>query len=70
MSKVKQNDSSLITRRQALISLATISAGAFIAASYDEASHFMLIEVDDKQVSFQAVSETGTVVDSGLIKQG
>lgn len=41
----------------------------FRAASYDENSHFMLIEVDDKQVSFQAVSEAGAVVDNGLIKQ-
>lgn len=37
--------------------------------SFDEDNHFMLIEVEDKQVSFQAISETGTVVDSGLIKQ-
>lgn len=42
----------------------------FRAVSYDESSHFMLIEVEDKQVSFQAVSEAGAVVDSGLIKQG
>ena len=42
----------------------------FRAASYDESSHFMLIEVDDKQVSFQAVNEAGAVVDNGLIKQG
>ena len=41
----------------------------FRAASYDESSHFMLIEVDDKQVSFQAVNEAGAVVDNGLIKQ-
>ncbi len=39
------------------------------AASFDEDNHFMLIELDDTQVSFQAISETGTVVDSGSIKQ-
>jgi 3',5'-cyclic AMP phosphodiesterase CpdA len=37
--------------------------------SYDEDNHFMLIEVDDRQVNFQAISETGVVVDSGSIKQ-
>lgn len=39
------------------------------AASFDEDNHFMLIEVDDSQVRFQAISETGTVVDSGTIEQ-
>jgi 3',5'-cyclic AMP phosphodiesterase CpdA len=42
---------------------------SFRAASFDEDNHFMLIEVDDAEVSFQAISETGSVVDSGLIKQ-
>lgn len=37
--------------------------------SFDEDNHFMVIEIDDKQVSFQAISETGTVVDSGSIRQ-
>jgi predicted phosphodiesterase len=39
------------------------------AASFDEDNHFMVIEVDDSQVSFQAISEAGAIVDSGLIKQ-
>jgi hypothetical protein len=39
------------------------------AASFDEDNHFMLIEVDDKQVGFQAISEAGAVFDSGLVKQ-
>ena len=39
------------------------------AASYDEDNHFMLVEVDDKQVSFQAIGETGAIIDSGSIKQ-
>ena len=42
---------------------------SFREASFDEDNHFMLIEVDDRQVNFQAISETGSVVDSGSIKQ-
>ncbi|HSF23581.1 MAG TPA: metallophosphoesterase [Blastocatellia bacterium] len=37
--------------------------------SFDEDNHFMLIEVEDKQVSFEAITETGSVIDSGSIKQ-
>lgn len=39
------------------------------AASFDDDNHFMVIEVGDQQVSFQAISESGSVVDSGLIRQ-
>jgi 3',5'-cyclic AMP phosphodiesterase CpdA len=39
------------------------------AASFDEDNHFMLVELDDRQLSFQAISETGTVLDSGVIEQ-
>ena len=39
------------------------------AASFDEDNHFMVIEIGDKQVSFEAISETGVVVDNGLVKQ-
>src|SRR3989442_12446930 len=39
------------------------------AASFDQDNHFMVIEIDDKQVSFQAISETGDVVDRGLVTQ-
>lgn len=39
------------------------------AASFDEDNHFMVIEIDDNQVSFQAISETGLIVDNGLVKQ-
>lgn len=42
----------------------------FRAASYDEGCHFMLVELDDKEMSFQAISEDGVVVDSGVIKRG
>lgn len=39
------------------------------AASFDDDNHFMVIEIDDNQVSFQAISEAGGVVDKGLVKQ-
>lgn len=39
------------------------------AVSYDEDNHFMLIELDEKEIAFKAISETGEVVDSGTIKQ-
>ena len=42
----------------------------FRAVSFDEDNHFMLIDIEDKGMAFQAVSETGQVVDSGIIKQG
>ena len=37
--------------------------------SFDEEQHFMLIEIEDQQISHQAISESGTVIDSGIIKQ-
>ena len=40
----------------------------FRAASYDQDNHFMLIEVEHDQIAFQAVTETGKVVDSGAIQ--
>ena len=39
------------------------------AASFDDDNHFMVIEIDDSRASFQAISETGAVVDSGFLKQ-
>jgi predicted MPP superfamily phosphohydrolase len=41
---------------------------SFRAASYDEDNHFMLIEVDHRQIQFQAVNETGRVIDRGIIE--
>ena len=35
--------------------------------SYDEDNHFMLIEVKPQQISLQAISEVGRVVDSAVI---
>jgi 3',5'-cyclic AMP phosphodiesterase CpdA len=40
----------------------------FREVSYDEDNHFMLIDVDDKQINFQAINEVGSVIDSGIIK--
>jgi 3',5'-cyclic AMP phosphodiesterase CpdA len=40
----------------------------FRAASYDEDNHFMLIEAEHEQISFQAISETGRIIDRGVIK--
>jgi len=37
------------------------------AVSYDDDNHFMLIEVNAQRISFQAISEVGRVVDSGII---
>ena len=39
------------------------------AASYDEDNSFMLIEVDETEMSFKSISEKGEVVDSGFIRQ-
>src|SRR5262245_4026245 len=39
------------------------------AASFDDDNHFMVFEIGDNQTSFQAISETGRVVDEGLVKQ-
>lgn len=44
-------------------------SSGFRAASFDQDNHFMIIEIDDKQVSFQAISETGVLVDNGLVTQ-
>jgi 3',5'-cyclic AMP phosphodiesterase CpdA len=42
----------------------------FRAASFDEACHFMVATISDKQLSFEAISEAGLVIDSGNIKRG
>ena len=39
------------------------------AASFDDDNHYMVFEIGDDEVSFEAISETGNVVDKGLIKQ-
>jgi 3',5'-cyclic AMP phosphodiesterase CpdA len=40
----------------------------FREVSYDEDNHFMLIDVEDRQINFQAINEAGSIVDSGIIK--
>jgi 3',5'-cyclic AMP phosphodiesterase CpdA len=39
------------------------------AASYDDDNHFMLIELDEKEIAFKAIAKSGTVVDNGVIRQ-
>jgi 3',5'-cyclic AMP phosphodiesterase CpdA len=39
----------------------------FRAATFDDDNHFMVIEVEDSQACFQAISGTGVVVDSGSL---
>jgi len=39
------------------------------AASYDDDNHFMLIEVDEKEINFKAIAKNGSVIDSGIIRQ-
>jgi hypothetical protein len=39
------------------------------AASYDKDNSFMIIEIDETEMAFKSISETGEVVDSGIIKQ-
>jgi hypothetical protein len=41
----------------------------FRATSYDEDNHYMMIEVDEAEIGFKAISEKGDVIDSGIIKQ-
>lgn len=38
------------------------------AVGYDKDNHFMLIELDDRQMNFKAISETGDLIDSGAIE--
>jgi hypothetical protein len=39
------------------------------AMAFDQDSSFMLVEIDGNKLSFQAVSRTGTTVDSGTIQR-
>lgn len=40
----------------------------FRAVSYDEDNHFMLIDAAQDRLRFQAISETGNVIDQGVIQ--
>lgn len=39
------------------------------ASSYDRDNSFMVVEVDEAEMSFKSISETGEIVDSGVIRQ-
>jgi predicted MPP superfamily phosphohydrolase len=39
------------------------------AASYDDDNHFMFVELDEREISFKAISKTGQLVDNGIIRQ-
>lgn len=38
------------------------------ASGYDKDNHFMLLELDDREINFKAISETGALIDSGAIR--
>ena len=40
----------------------------FRAVSFDDDNHYMQVEIDDRQIGYQAVTRSGLVVDSGTIK--
>ena len=69
-TKLQQGIQHFVTGAGGKVRRGDIDLGSDIREkSFDEDNHFMLIEVDDKQVSFQAITETGTIIDSGAIKQ-
>lgn len=39
------------------------------AASYDLDNSFMLIEADEKEMSFKSINQAGDIVDGGIVKQ-
>lgn len=41
----------------------------FLAVGYDRDNSFMVIELSEKEMAFKSISETGEVVDKGVIKQ-
>ena len=69
-TKLQQGVQHFVTGAGGKVRRGDVDLGSSIReTSFDEDNHFMVIDVDDKQVSFQAITETGTVVDSGSIKQ-
>jgi hypothetical protein len=42
---------------------------AMTAKAFDQDQSFMLVEIDGNQLSFQAISRTGTTVDSGTLRR-
>jgi hypothetical protein len=43
--------------------------GQYTAAGFDRDYHFMLFEIDGNEMHFQAISRTGSTVDSGTLKK-
>ena len=41
----------------------------FTAVGYDQDQSFMIVEIADKEMTFQAITRTGKTVDKGLIVQ-
>ena len=41
----------------------------FRAMSFDEDNHYMQMEIEDQQISFQTITRSGAVIDQGAIKQ-
>jgi hypothetical protein len=37
--------------------------------SFDEDNHYLQMEIEDQQISFQAITRSGSVIDKGAIKQ-
>jgi hypothetical protein len=46
-----------------------IRPSAMTAAFYDQDQSFMLVEIDNDEMFFQAISRTGAIVDSGVIER-
>jgi len=45
-------------------------AAPFVARTYDGDHHFMLVEIDDDEVDFQAISRKGETIDAGTLRRG
>jgi hypothetical protein len=45
------------------------TAASYVARSFDTDYHFMLIEIEDEALHFQAISRTGETIDAGTLYQ-
>ena len=70
-TKLQQGVQYFVTGAGGKVRIGDVDKGSSIReASFDQDNQFMLIEIDDKQIGFQSISETGTVVDSGSMLSG
>jgi hypothetical protein len=46
-----------------------LNPASFTAVGYDEDQSFMLVEIADKELTFQTITRTGKIIDSGVIIQ-